>query len=169
MDHAQIQEDDKNIAAALTIENESLRGKLSLLMERMERLEQREAQRSSGFHSHTTRTDSLTSICLDNTHLEEAAGGAMPSQILVSRKTNPSKLDGLEKMMVEIQIAKDDALRHGESSRDQLQRDITYLHNLLKKSKVEQVSSCECGRAPLLLISNSPSPNRLRIVKKISI
>jgi hypothetical protein len=99
---------------ALRIENEILRSQLGALEEKLDKFV---APASPAHHS------------------------AGPNEPLSPNHPDTADMGNLSDMMVQIQIAKEEALKHGnpESSREKLIEDINYLYSLLTKAKQERV------------------------------
>jgi len=111
MDHS---EDDVNIADILTIENEALRNKLTMLTDRMERLENRYTNPNNLTNN---SNNSFTPFVNTPSNNNNDTFFFDPDESIISLGggggKQPKRLDDLEKMMVKIQLAKSDALKHG--------------------------------------------------------
>jgi len=142
MDHAEA-DDYSDVNNLLIIENEALRGKLALLTERMEALEQREIARVAGSPVRKSSNASTGSRRSQTKSSVVEEDGSLPGQnnSIINSDTKSVSMGGLEEMMVKIHMAKEDAIKYGESSREQLVSDISYLHSLLNKAKAQQTEN----------------------------
>ena len=135
--------DQADIIDVLQIENEALRSQLGKLETTLERIELRQTQQFSG--TFQDASSPVRKRSNNNNDTNTSYDSPSPFSPNKNNKSNsnlpPITMNNLEEMMVKIQLAKNDAILHGESSREKLMNDITFLHDLLKQAKVEQTSN----------------------------
>ena len=134
--------DQADIIDVLQIENEALRSQLGKLETTLERIELRQTQQFSGtFQDASSPVRKRSNNNNDTNTSYDSPSPFSPNNNKSNSNLPPITMNNLEEMMVKIQLAKNDAILHGESSREKLMNDITFLHDLLKQAKVEQTSN----------------------------